>query len=374
MSTRVSVRDRLIDWAEERLPLSELFSFLSHFGFVTVPLDTRQPLRTLLAHLDQSTVPDHVRGPQVLGALMAMLFGFEALTGVLLAFHYRPTSEAAHESTLAIIRDIPVGGLIHALHAWGATLLVLVVALRLVRLFWDGLWRAPRELLWMSAVALVWLSLQFSFTGGLLPWDVNGYWSTVRGLEVVYALPLVGPVLSFLLGGRVIGEDVLTRFFVLHVVVLPMFWTVALYTTFATLRRTGLGQTSLQVPSRRTTTFREHRHDLALVALFLFAVLVTLAVLVPFPIGAAADPYSTPASARPPWYMGAVFVVQEHVPLGSWFVGGILLVLAFGVLTLPWWAPRAEAKLGEARMRLAGLATIALWLALSLLAVLLDRP
>ena len=373
MTNPTDRRARVLDWLEARLPLSEWFAFFAHFGFVSLPLDTRRPLRELLRDLDRTVVPDAVRGPQLMATLVGLLFAFEAVTGILLAFHYRPTPEAAHESTIAIVRDIPVGGLIHQLHAWGALVLVLVVVLRLVRLFWDGLWKAPREVLWVSAVALVWLSLQFTFTGRLLPWDVDGYWSTVRGLEVVYALPLVGPVLSFLLGGQVVGEDVLTRFYVLHVVVLPLAWVVTLYATFATLRRVGFGTTTLQMPTRRETTFRQHRYDLAFVGLYLFATLVTLATLVPFGVRAIADPYATPAGARPPWYMGAVFVVQEHVPFGGWFVGGILLALALGVLTLPWWAPRVSDRFPEARLRLAGLVTIGVWLALSLVAVLVDR-
>ena len=366
--------DRMIDWLEERLPLSEWFAVIAHFGFVSLPLDTRRPLRELLRDLDRTIVPDALRGPQILATLTGLLFAFEAFTGILLAFHYRPTPEAAHASTLAIVRDIPLGGLIQPLHAWGALLLVLVVVLRLVRLFWDGLWRAPRELLWVSAVALVWLSLQFTFTGRLLPWDVDGYWSTVRGLEVVYALPVVGPVLAFLLGGEVVGEEILTRFYVLHVVVLPLMWVGTLYATFATLRRVGFGATSLKMATRRETTFRQHRYDLAFVTLYLFAALVALATLMPFGLRGVADPYATPLGARPPWYMGAVFVVQEHLPIAGWLVGGVLLVLALGVLALPWWAPRVSARFPEARLRMAGLVTITVWLVLSLVAVLVDRP
>ena len=199
----LSFRDRLLGALEQRLDLSELFSFISHFGLVMVPLDTRRPLRELLRDLDAIPVPEYVRGRQSLGVLVAVLFAIEALTGMLLAFHYLPTPDAAHSSTLTIVRDVPFGGVIHQVHVWGALALILVVVLRLLRLFWDGLWKAPREVLWCSAVALVWLSLQFDFTGRLLTWDAHGHWSTVRGIEVVYALPAVGPALAFLLGGRV---------------------------------------------------------------------------------------------------------------------------------------------------------------------------
>lgn len=368
-----SWRDRALDWIEQRMHLSELFSFLTHFGLVTVPLDTRRPLRELLRDLDRMPMPQYARGPQALGALMAVLFGLEALTGLLLAFHYRPTPDAAHESTLNIVRDLPMGGLIHQLHAWGAVALITVVVLRLLRLFWDGLWKTPRELLWAAAVGLVWVTLQFDFTGRLLTWDAQGYWATVRGLEVVYSLPIAGPVLSFLLGGRVMGEDVLTRFYVLHVGVLPAAWAALLFITFATLRRVGLGSTQLPAPGSRITTFRQHRYDMTLLTLFLFAGLVTLGVLLPFKFGAAADSYMTPAGARPPWYMHAAYAVVQRVPLSSWLVGSVLLILAFGLLLLPWWAPKASERVPESRLRLAGVITFAVWLALSVLGAFLDR-
>jgi quinol-cytochrome oxidoreductase complex cytochrome b subunit len=368
-----SVRDRLLDALEQRLNLSELFSFLSHFGLVMVPLDTRRPLRELLQDLDAQPVPEYVRGPQALGVLMAVLFAIEAFTGMLLAFHYRPTPDAAHTSTLTIVRDLPLGNVIHQIHAWGALALILVVVLRVLRLFWDGLWKAPREVLWCTAVALVWLTLQFDFTGRLLAWDARGYWSTVRGIEVVYALPLVGPALSFLLGGRVMGEDVLTRFYALHVGVLPLLWVAGLYLTVATVRRLGLGSYPSMPATARMSTYRRHRYNLLLLALFLFATLVTLAVLVPFRFNGPADPYVTPAGARPPWYMHAAYTIIQRTPLGAWFGGGIMLLFAFGLLLLPWWAPGMAKRMSEQRLRLAGVAIFVAWVALSVAGTFLDR-
>ena len=368
-----SWRDRVLNWIEQRVQLSELFSFLSHFGLVTVPLDTKRPLSELLDDLDRMPVPQYARGPQALGAITAVLFALEAVTGLLLAFHFRPTPDAAYESTLNIVRDIPMGGLIHQLHTWGAVALIAIVVLRLLRLFWDGLWKAPRELLWAAAVGLVWLSLQFDFTGRLLTWDATGYWATVRGLEVVYSLPLVGPMLSFLLGGRVMGEDVLTRFYVLHAAVLPVAWALLTYLTFATVRRVGLGQSHLGAPSQRITTFRQHRYDMLLMVLLLFAALVTLSILVPFRFSGAADPYSTPSGARPPWYMYATYAVIQRAPAVPWLAGGIMLAFAFGLLLLPWWAPRVTQRLPEARLRIAGLLIFVAWLGLSVLGAFMDR-
>jgi quinol-cytochrome oxidoreductase complex cytochrome b subunit len=361
-----------VAWLERRVNLTEIFSFLSHFGFVYTPVDTTRPVREVVREVARLPVPAFARGPRVLGLLAAILFGLEAVTGVLLAYYYRPTPEAAFESTRTIVRDLPLGWLIHQLHAWGAWLLALVVVLRLLRFFWDGLYRAPREVLWWSAVAMAWLVLQSDFTGRLLTWDSHAYWGAVRGMEVVFALPVVGAVLAFLLGGRVINDDVLLRFYVLHMLVLPVGFATFLYLTFASLRRVGL---SPEAP-RQTgaiTTFRDHLYTMMIMTALLFGLLTTLAVVVPFRFGAPADPYSTPAGVRPPWYMLAPYAVIERGPGPLWVLGLLLLVAAFVVLLLPQWAPRAEREAGGRRLRILGMVGLGVWAVLSVLGALLER-
>jgi quinol-cytochrome oxidoreductase complex cytochrome b subunit len=257
------------------------------------------------------------------------------------------------------------------MHAWGSWLLVAVIVLRLLRLFWDGLYRAPRELLWCCAVAMTWVVIQSDFTGRLLVWDSHTYWSTVRGLEVVWAIPIAGPVLAFLLGGRVVNEDVLTRFYVLHVMVLPAFYAAFLYLTFATLRRIGLSRIE---PARdeRTLRYREHAYSLAMLTVGLFAILVTLATLLPFRFHGVADPYATPGGVRPPWYMLAPYVLLQRLPL-PWLSGLVLLAAAVGVLLLPFWLRGGDAPQPGRRIRLAGAGVLLVWLALSVLGALLER-
>ena len=364
-------RNDWVGWLEQRMNLTEVFSFLTHFGLVYWPVDTSRPVRAVVRELATQPVPAHVKGPRVLGLLTTILFGLEALTGVLLAYYYRPTPEAAFESTRTIVRDLPAGWFIHQVHAWGAWLLVGVVMLRLFRLFWDGLYRAPRELLWWSAVALMWLVVQLDFTGRLLTWDSRAYWSTVRGMEVVWGIPVAGPILAFLLGGHVVNEDVLIRFYVLHLLVLPAFYLGFVYLTFATLRRVGLSPTPSVAPGV-TTTFRRHVYSLMILAVLLFAVLVTLAMLLPFHFVGAADPYATPVGVRPPWYMLAPYALLQLAPVPMWVSGGLLLVAALAVLLLPLWV-RERGPLTPGRVRAAGLVALGLWAALSVAGFWIDR-
>jgi ubiquinol-cytochrome c reductase cytochrome b subunit len=366
-----SARGGWVDWLEQRVNLSEIFSFITHFGLVYTPVDTQKPVREVIRDVAAESVPRYAQGARVLGLLAAILFGLQVVTGVLLAYYYRPTPEAAFESTRTIVRDLPGGWFIHQVHAWGSWLLVGVIVLRLLRLFWEGLYRAPREVLWWCAVAMTWVVIQSDFTGRLLTWDSHTYWSTVRGLEVVWAIPIAGPILAFLLGGRTVNADVLIRFYVLHVMVLPAFYAAFLYFTFATLRRVGLSQTG---PARneQPIRYREHLYSMAMLTVGLFAILVTLATLLPLRFHAAADPYVTPGGVRPPWYMLAPYVLLQRLPL-PWLSGLVLLAAAIAVPLLPLWLRDDETPERRLRIRLAGAAVLLAWLVLSVLGALLER-
>jgi len=315
-------------------------------------------------------VPRYAAWPRVLGLLAAIGFGIQVVTGVLLAYYYRPTPEAAFESTRTIVRDLPFGWFLHQIHAWGAYLLIAVVALRLLRLFWDALYRAPRELLWWSAVAMAWIILQSDFTGRLLTWDTRSYWSAVRGMEVVFALPVAGPLLAFLLGGRVVNEDVLIRFYVLHVMVLPLLFAAFIYLTFATIRRVGLSPEPAETTTG-TTTYREHLYSMLILNVLLFGVLVTLAVLRPFRFLTVADPYTTPSGVRPPWYMLAPYALMQRAPGPEWIWSGMLLAVAIAVVLIPSWVKGGGFVARRARWW--GLGLLGLWVALSVLGVFVER-
>jgi ubiquinol-cytochrome c reductase cytochrome b subunit len=362
-----------LGWLEQRINLSELFSFITHFGLVYTPVDTTRPIGEVLSRVSDEPVESYLHGPRVLGLLAAIVFLLQCVSGVMLAFYYLPTPEAAYDSTRTIVRDIPFGWFIHQMHTWGAWVLGAFVVLRLLRLFWDGVYRAPREVLWFCAVAMAWLVLQMDFTGRLMTWNTHSYWSVVRGTEVVYSLPLIGPLLAFLLGGSDVNQSTLIRFYVLHVMVLPLWFAIGIFLTFATLRRVGL---SPGAPGavRRTMTYRHHLYAIGILLLLITGVMATLTVLVPFRFAAAADPYTTPGGVRPPWYMLAPYTILQFVPLPRFITGGLLVLAAFAVLLLP----VLEKRLGdfgrdEKRMRMAGVALLGAWIALSVLGAVLER-
>ncbi len=370
-SSRSRRRDP-VGWLERRLNLSELFSFVTHFGFVYTPVDTSRPVREVIDGVARQRVESYVHGPRVLGLLAAIVFLLEVVTGTLLAFYYQPTPGTAFESTRTIVRDIPFGWFLHQMHTWGAWLLGGLVVLRLLRLFWDGLYRAPREVLWFCAVGMAWLVLQMDFTGRLMTWNSHSYWSVVRGMEVIVALPVVGPALTFLLGGHVVSDNTLIRFYVLHVMVLPVWFALGVFLTFATLRRVGLSP-AVARPERSETTYRNHMYSMALLVLGMFGVLVSLAILLPFRFSAAADPYTTPAGVRPPWYMLAPYALLQGLPVPVWITGLVLVVAAFAVLLLPLFAKRFALSETDGRTRFVGLVLLASWIALSVWGAFMER-
>ncbi len=357
---------RVLQWWEERVNVAEIFSFLTHFGLVYTPVDTTRSLREVAGDLSRRRIASYASGPRLLGVLTVVVFAIEAITGLLLAFYYRPTPDAAFISTRTIVRDVPLGWFVHQMHAWGAYVLIALVSVRLIRLLWDGLYRAPRELLWMAGVAMTWLAVQSDLTGRLLTWDTDSYWGGVRAMEVLYALPVVGNILAYFVGGKVVNEDVLLRFYVLHITVLPLMFATMVYVTFASVRRIGLAHADASAPEK-SITYRDHFYSLVMAAMLVFAGLVTLAAFLPFPFHAAADPFATPTGAKPPWYFWAPYALLQRAP-GPQSVRGVLWLAAIlAAFTVPFWARKGD------RGRIVGMLALVAWCALGVAGYFLER-
>jgi len=158
-----------------------------------------------------------------LGVISLIVFLLLSLTGVLLMFYYAPTVERAYTYILTLQTQVPFGQLLRNLHRWSAHLMVLVVVLHMVRVFYTGAYKPPREFNWVLGVLLLLLTLGASFTGYLLPWDQLAFWAITVGTSVASYAPGAGPTMRvFLLGGSEVSQEALTRFYALHVMVIPM--------------------------------------------------------------------------------------------------------------------------------------------------------
>ncbi len=212
-------RTRVGDWFDERF-------------------DVRIPLEAFL----RKPVPKHaIRWYFCLGGITFALFLIQGVTGILLSLYYRPTPGEAYESILFIMNNVRFGWLIRSIHSWSSTLMIAFCVAHMLRVFITGSYKNPRELNWVAGMVLLLLTLAFGFTGYLLPWDQKALWGSTVGSEIVGIIPGIGPwLLGLLRGGMEITGLTLTRFYGIHMLVLPVLVVVFLAIHFVIIRRQGI--------------------------------------------------------------------------------------------------------------------------------------
>ena len=168
-------------------------------------------------------VPKGTNWFYTLGSATMFAFLSQAVTGVFLAMYYRPdASGGAYESIRNITNNVFLGQFVRGMHRWGASVMVVLVFLHMGRTFFFGAYKYPRELNWVIGVVLLILTMVMSFTGYLLPFDQQSYWATIVGVNINGTGPLIGPYLSdFLRGGPEFGATTLSRFYAIHMLLLP---------------------------------------------------------------------------------------------------------------------------------------------------------
>ena len=146
----------------------------------------------------------------------------QIVTGILLTIYYVPTPDHAYDSVQYITTQVTAGWFIRGLHHWGASAMVVLVVLHMLRVILHGAYKYPREVTWLTGVVLLLVALGFSFTGYLLPWDQKAYWATTVGTRIAGTPPLIGDwILRVIRGGEELSAVTLARFFGVHVWVLP---------------------------------------------------------------------------------------------------------------------------------------------------------
>ncbi len=164
----------------------------------------------------------HVNWLYTLGSATLFVAVLQVVTGILLTLYYVPTPDHAYDSVMYITTQLPAGWLIRGLHHWGASAMVVLTALHLLRVFFYGAYKYPREVTWLTGVGLLLVVVGFGFTGYLLPWDQKAYWATTVGTRIAGVAPVIGPwILKIARGGTDLSAVTLARFFGTHVWVLP---------------------------------------------------------------------------------------------------------------------------------------------------------
>lgn len=201
--TRPTVRELVVDapleWVEER---SGFVGLVEAFLFRNVPKDTSWL--------------------QTLGSSLLVVFVLQATTGIILAMFYDPSAGGAYDSIRYISDTATLGWLVRGMHKWGSSVMVILLFLHMARTFFFSAYKYPRELTWLTGALLFILVLAMSFTGYLLVFDQRAYWATVVGVNINGTAPIVGPYLAdFLKSGPNLGTLTLSRFYSLHMLVLP---------------------------------------------------------------------------------------------------------------------------------------------------------
>jgi quinol-cytochrome oxidoreductase complex cytochrome b subunit len=158
----------------------------------------------------------------VIGSATLFAVLSQAVTGVFLAMYYDPSVTNAYESTRHITNEVFLGELVRGMHKWGSTVMVILIFLHMARVFYFGAYKYPRELTWIVGVVLLILTFVMSLTGYLLPFDQRSLWATIVAANITGTGPVVGPFLAdFLRGGSEFGATTLSRFYAMHMLVLP---------------------------------------------------------------------------------------------------------------------------------------------------------
>jgi quinol-cytochrome oxidoreductase complex cytochrome b subunit len=303
-----------------------------------------------------------------LGLISLYLFLILIVTGVLLMFYYVPATDYAYQNMKDLEFVVTAGQVLRNMHRWAAHLMVLFVALHMCRAFYTAAYKPPREFNWVIGVGLFLLTLGLSFTGYLLPWDQLAYWAITVGTSIAGYAPVVGQKLKFLfLGGHVVGESALIRFYVLHVIVLPLAAVLLIGVHLWRVRKDGglarpnepetsradlpVGQLSptksygLMELARGTTpavginpedevftwpnlVFRE-----ILLLMATITVVLLLAIFWNAPLEEIANPVHPPNPAKAPWY----FLGLQELVAYSAFWGGVVVpgLLVTALVALP---------------------------------------
>jgi quinol-cytochrome oxidoreductase complex cytochrome b subunit len=312
-------RGRLWTWMDERVGLADLEK---------------------LAHKKQVPIHRH-RVWYYFGGMTLFLFAIQVVTGILLLLYYRPSAEEAYESVQFLMAEVQFGWLIRSLHAWSANLMILALFVHMFSVLLLAAYRRPRELTWVSGVALFGLALAFGFTGYLLPWNELAYFATKVGTEITGAVPIVGRfALRLLRGGDDVTGATLTRFYGIHVAVLPAIATLLLGMHLYLVQKHGMS-----VPPSvdraggppRTMPFVPDFLLRDIVGwLSALAVLAALAAFFPAELGKKADPFAAaPVGIKPEWYFMFTFQTLKYLPAKILGIDGeVVGIVAFGVAGL----------------------------------------
>lgn len=293
----------------------------------------------LIRHAGAEPVPYHLKKWWFcLGGTPLYLFIIQVLTGIALTFYYVPSPEAAYQSIAFITYQVRFGWYLRSLHRWSATLMIATVFLHLLRVFFTGAYRHPRQLNWCIGFALLGTTLAFGFTGYSLVYEQLSFWGATVATNLAEAVPLVGSYLAHLMrGGPEVTANTLTRFYIFHIGVLPTVAFVLLGLHITLIRLHGITELhfegeKVRAEDRYFRFWPDHVTTELIIGVLLMYLLTLLALVFPAGLGAPADPTQTPAHIKPEWYFYFNFRLLKLTSLRL----SVILTLGIGAIAFFW--------------------------------------
>jgi ubiquinol-cytochrome c reductase cytochrome b subunit len=345
-------------------------------------LDERVDLHGLKEQLLDRKMPGNLTWAHTLGSATLAVFLVQVVTGVVLAMYYAPSPDHAYDSIRYLQEHVLSGALLRGIHHWAASAMVVLVLAHMIRVFATGAYKYPREINWLFGVVLLFLVLGFSFTGYLLPWDQKAYWATQVGTNIAGTTPGIGGMLVKLLrGGSQLGAATLSRFFALHVLLMPLLLVVVVFLHLAIVVRQGIAArtgameegappstSDPEYPAYYKKAYARSKSagvrfypDLSskdiVVATAIILVLVLLGLYVGAGLEPPADPTDTSYVPRPEWYFLPFYQLLKLFPgsLESLVAVGVPTALVIILVALPFFdrgSARAFSKRPIARFSL----------------------
>lgn len=299
-------------------------------------------------------IPKNTNIFYTLGFLAVVAYGIQVLTGILLLIYYVPHPDHAFGSVQDIMTKVPYGWLFREMHAVGSNLMIMVVMLHMVTVFLMGNYKRPRELTWLGGGLILIITVIFGLSGYLLPWTQLSYWATTVVTSMPTAFPLIGePISRILRGGDYVTATTLSRFFALHVAILPPIFLALMGVHLFLINRIGISATPfgkideekrpLTEYKRKTypdgypyypTFFKKQMYMMMAYFVVMFFIMTFLPTLFfPDEANMPADPFHTPQTIKPAWYLLAPYQLLKLIP-NKFF--GIMIQMILIIVFLLW--------------------------------------
>ena len=306
-------------------------------------LNKRLQYQPLFDFAKKKKVPEHSYSFwYYFGGICLFLTGIQVATGMMLMLYYTPSIDAAHESIQFIMSHVKFGWLIRSVHSWTANILIGIIFVHMFSTYFLKAYRKPRELTWVTGFFLLLFFLAFGFSGYLLPWNELSYFATRVGTDIAGSLPLIGKWLkTVILGGSDVSQATLSRFFWLHVAVLPIAALavigihVLLVQILGMSKPIGLDERKV----REIPFFPDFIYKDALGWTLILVLIGIICVFLPWEVGTKADAFAaTPLGIKPEWYFTFMFTTLKIIPSHVLFIEGeklaILVFMAGGLFWL----------------------------------------